>query len=171
MSLNINQVKEVIQRFNKISSSKDLVKLDEDRVGDGSDGKHICHLYYHKEYSIYVIATIKDDKLYVEPPFTAYHPDPYLAQRGLENLVLNNVSITEFLESGKYENLKSYILEPSVYNDYRRMKNLMYEFDGNLDHFYRTDKKLEADINPPKDSGHEGLEDRIIKTMEIHNLK
>lgn len=173
MSLNINQVKDIIERFNQIKSSrdKDLVRLNKDKVGDGSDGPHICYLYYHKKHNIYIIATLKDDKLYVEPAFATYHADPYLAQRRLENLVLNNVSITEFLESHNYKGLKGYILTTEVYNEYRRLMNLMYKFEGDLEYFYRTDKKLECDTKPPEKSKDPKFQERVSKTMEINGLK
>lgn len=172
MSLNINQVKDIIERFNQITSSKDkdLVRLDEDKVGDGTNGPHICHLYYHKKHNIYIIATLRDDKLYVEPPFTTYHSDPYLAQRRLESLILNNVSITEFLESNDYKGLKNYILTTDVYNEYRRIKNLIYKFDGVLEDFYRTNEKLESDTKLPEEFKDSGFKERVLKNMEINNL-
>lgn len=173
MSLSIDQVKDIMERFNKIESSRDenLVMLDEDKVGDGSLGEHICHLYYHKTYDVYFIATSKVGKLYVEPAFSAYHVDPYLAQRRLEHLILNNVSITEFLESGEYKGFKDYILTNEVYNKYRAIQNIMYKFEGDLDYFYRTDKRLEKDTNPPKEAMEPTLHERVLKTMEINNSK
>ncbi|KMT22033.1 hypothetical protein [Clostridium cylindrosporum] len=180
-SFSIEEIKDIIEKFNSIKDSDDenLVILEDDVYGNIDLGETVRRLLYHKLHDIYILATVQFNKLHVKPAFCGFESDHYPLKTGIKYRMINEQSMRKFIESGQYEGLDRYVLNSDIYEEYKKLQNTIYRFEGTLDKFHRTGMKFRVDtsndVNKDADEGKyrflvfdNGIENGKARVVEVN---